>query len=122
ILQPVQPDDSVQLLRLPAGPTRSLRITVASVQAGGYGTSVGISELNVPGVQPARLLSVPPALAPGQLLFSAAPGQRSSCLSLQGRPICDASYGIDGEEDGGIDRAIELTSPGDYQFQPTVVL
>ncbi|HEX4726584.1 MAG TPA: alpha-(1-_3)-arabinofuranosyltransferase family protein, partial [Jatrophihabitans sp.] len=122
ILQPVQPDDSVQLLRLPAGPTRSLRITVASVEAGGYGTTVGISELNVPGVRPVRLLSVPSTPAPGQLLFSAAPGQRSSCLSLRGRPICDASYGIGGEEDGGINRAIDLTGAGSYLFRPTVVL
>ncbi|MEO9237309.1 MAG: alpha-(1-_3)-arabinofuranosyltransferase family protein, partial [Jatrophihabitantaceae bacterium] len=115
LAQSVRSSPGAQVLRLPAGSTRSLRITVAAVASGGYGTTVGISELSIPGVQPARALSVPPAAAPGQLLFSATPGARSSCLSLHGRPVCDASYGASGEEDGGISRAVEFTSSGDYR-------
>jgi arabinofuranan 3-O-arabinosyltransferase len=123
LAQSVLPTAAAQLLRLPTGSTRTLRITVAAVAGGGFGSTVGISLLSVPGVNPLRSLVIPAtANAPGQLLFTAAPGNRGSCLTWQGRADCDPSYPVAAEEDSGIDRSITLGAGGDYLFSTGMVL
>lgn len=122
LAQSVSPDGSAQQLNLPAGSTRTIRITIAAVASGGFGTTVGISELTLPGLQPSRALAVPASQAPGQLLFAAASGSRSNCISVAARPVCDASYGLAGEEDGALNRQLSLTSSADYRFTAAVQL
>lgn len=118
----VRPTTGEQTLRVPAGATRSLRITVAQVADRTLGTSAGIAELSVPGVTPTRALQVPSGSAPAILTFAAAPGGRSQCLDVAGRTVCDPTYVQHGEDDADLRRRFTLGAAGEYQLGATVRL
>jgi arabinofuranan 3-O-arabinosyltransferase len=117
-----RPDQSLQNVAVPAGQTRSLRITIASVADNTFGSTIGISTLQIPGLQPRRFLRVPGMSDASSLVFSVPTGSRSACISVAGRPVCDSSYEVAGEEDAGLYRAFELAGEHRYQLDPTVTL
>ena len=116
----VAPDARSQPLQVPAGVTRSLRITVLHLAAGG--SSVGIAELTVPGVHPGRTLDVPMSGTPDVLAFDVAPGYRASCLPVSGGAGCPADIAAAGEEDGNLDRSFRLAGTRAYHLAATVRL
>ena len=123
IIDTVTPLPGPQAIALPAGSKSSLRVGVLAVAGGGPGTSVGITELNVPGVSPGRTLQVPAPSGPvAELTFAASSGFRSACLPSAAFTHCDPSYTAAGEEDSGIDRSFTLTSGGSYDPSATVRL
>lgn len=108
----VSPGPFPQDLRMPAGPTRTLQITVLAAPPAAH--TVGISTLQIPGVFPTRTLVVPTSGLPEMLTFEAEPGFRSSCLTVRGRAACDPSFAAAGEEDGTIDRTFTLSGARQY--------
>jgi arabinofuranan 3-O-arabinosyltransferase len=109
-----------QALSLPAGPTKSIRITLQSLTSGKLGTTFGISNLVIPGVIARRTLDVPDVGSPNMLAFDAAPGFRSGCLDIGGQPSCDGDTMATGEEDYAIDRTFQLTGERRYIVNATV--
>lgn len=121
-LDPVRPTTATQSVLLPAGRTRSLRITVAAVDGGGPGNAVGISTLSVPGVSPQRALDVPGDAAADVLNFATAPGYRSGCLPAPAGVACQDDLVGRGEEDAELVRDLTMPQAGDYSMSALVRL
>jgi arabinofuranan 3-O-arabinosyltransferase len=122
LMDPVRATSATQVLTLPLGPTKTIRMTIRSMSLGGFGTSAGISELSIPGVVPSRTLDVPNVGAPAIMAFDAAPGYRDGCLDVAGQPACDAALGAAGEEDVALDRTVQLANGQSYRAEATVRL
>jgi arabinofuranan 3-O-arabinosyltransferase len=117
----VKPSGSLQTLALPSGPTRSIRLTVRATTQG-FGSSIGIADLSIPGVIAQRTLVVPDVGAPQLVAFDAAPGFRDGCLLAHALPTCDIDMASSGEEDSRIDRRFALTSARTYRATAVVWL
>ncbi len=105
---------------LPDGyPTRRVRVTVEQVfdVRAGFG-GVGITELEIPGVEAERTLVVPPApstTVPASVVLTAAPAV-SACVFDEGRPLCDGGLARASEDGDRIDRTVGLPVASDYQL------
>jgi arabinofuranan 3-O-arabinosyltransferase len=105
-----------QPLRVPAGPSRWLRITVEAVAPVSYplaGAQVGIAEISVPGVTASRSINAPdvalPADAePSELLAKAEP-QPSGCMLTSLRWVCSPSLVKPTEEQYGFDQEFTVS-------------
>jgi arabinofuranan 3-O-arabinosyltransferase len=113
---------AIQVLPMPNGATTTVRLTVLAMAGGGFGDSVGVSTLSIPGIEVGRTLSVPGVGAPDVMAFDAAAGYRDGCLDVDGSPRCDAALAASGEEDGVLDRTVRLTQPKSYLPSATVRL
>ncbi|HEY3717742.1 MAG TPA: alpha-(1-_3)-arabinofuranosyltransferase family protein [Jatrophihabitantaceae bacterium] len=122
IVQAVAPTTRVQDIRVPPGPTRTLRVTVLAVSDHTAGASVGIASLSVPGVTPQRSLLVSSEPDPSVLAFDGTPGYRGQCIEVTAQAICDPSYRLSGEEDAAIERAFTVGSSAAYRLSATVRL
>jgi hypothetical protein len=117
VSDPVRVTGDLQDLRVPAGASDWLRITVtgldANSEAGPLGTQVGIASVHVPGVSPSRTIvapSVPAGTASTVVLAKAQPYQ-SSCMLTSVRWVCAATLSDPTEEQYGFDQtAVEQTS------------
>lgn len=121
-VDPIASTSDPQTLALPAGRTTFLRLTVAAVQGGGLGNSVGISTLTIPGVLASRTLDVPGTYSPQQMTFAVAPGYRSGCLPVRAGVSCANDLVASGEEDAALDRTVHLSAAGSYRISATVRL
>ena len=109
--QAVRQTAASQPLRVPAGASSWLRITVAGVAADGYsltGAQAGIAEIAVPGVTPSRSVdapdvTLPRAVQPSVLLAKAEP-QPSGCMLTSVRWTCNPSLVKPAEEQYGFDQ------------------
>jgi arabinofuranan 3-O-arabinosyltransferase len=122
IIDRVQPSTEIQPLRLPPGPTSTVRITIASLADGSRGGSAGIASLAIPGVAPVRSLVVPSKPAPALLAFDVADGYRSSCVDIDLRAVCDRAYTRSGQEDTSLNRSFRISRPAGYELRATVRL
>lgn len=104
----VSPDSNTQALQLPAGATRSIRLTVAEMSVARRGSSVSLAGLALPGVLPSRTLAVAGVADPDLVSFSVLSGARAVCLTVQGAAACDPSFGATGEEDTALDRTFRV--------------
>ena len=86
------------------------------------GTSVGVSNLAVPGITPERTLDVPTTGTPDALVFTASPGYRSGCLTVSDRAVCNAAWMSAGEEDLVIDRSFAVSDDREYQLSTWIRL
>ncbi|HYU05149.1 MAG TPA: alpha-(1-_3)-arabinofuranosyltransferase family protein, partial [Jatrophihabitantaceae bacterium] len=118
----VAPTSGVQVLPMPNGATNTVRLTVLAMAGGGFGDSVGISALSIPGVDVGRTLSVPGVGAPDVMAFDVAAGYRDGCLDVDGSPTCDAAIAASGEEDGVLDRTVRLIRAKSYLPSATLRL
>ena len=101
-------------IRLPAGPTSSLKV----VSDGPLGRGLSVAEVQVPGVDVDRTLELPwvPARwgAPDSILLSSTAGWRDACVKV-GRDVrCGAGLGRVGEEPGALDRTVRLGKGAAY--------
>jgi len=113
----VRATGSVQWLRVPAGSSGWLRITVTGLAplsaAGLAGTQVGIATIDVPGVSASRTIVAPPVPSGQQATVVLAKAQpyQSSCELAAGRWVCSAVLSSPTEEQYGFDHTVTEPSP-----------
>jgi len=117
----VTPDAEPQRLRVPAGTTQRLRLTVASLASGTRGNATGLASVSIAGVQPRRSLLIPDQTSPDVVAFRAAAGYRSGCVALALASACVPALARTGEEQDAISRSFTTTAAGRYAVSATVV-
>ena len=124
VVVPVAAVETPQVLALPEGPWRRLRLTVDAVRGSAGLGFVGIRELTVPGLVPRRTGVAPSVLPEGvrppAVAFRAVEPV-AACLLVDGTQRCDPGSVRPGEERGGLDRTFTLPSPSDYAVTGTVL-
>ena len=125
----VRPTTQPQTLRVPPGPTLSLRVTVRGVSSAdgssdGVLNAVGIADIGLAGVSISRTIVVPNDLpsrtAPSAVSFAVPPDARSGCLLLGATSQCVAGLDVAGEEAAGIDRTFTTGAGARYTTSATV--
>jgi len=124
----VQAVSGPQSLRVPAGPSRWLRITVTGLASPspGYGTQVAISEISVPGVKASRTIRVPEVPVPGgdptAVVMSKTQAQPSGCMLTPLRWVCSPVLARPTEEQYGFDHTFTERATRLGQLYGTAVL
>lgn len=120
---PVSPDGAEQVLTPPAGPSRTLRLTVEEVAGGGAGVGVAIASVGVPGLVPTRTLALPTVAAEGPpiVVLDTPTGRHGACLVAGERPVCVPDASTPSEEPQGLDRTFRLATPGSYAISGQVL-
>lgn len=113
-----------QEVRVPQGPTRKLRITVAKTWNGTELNPVSISEIRLPGITPRRPLVVPAVADEGSqpariISFHTTRDGADSCATVNDRAWCSPRQRRQGE-DTDIDRILTFTSSAQYDMTGTV--
>jgi arabinofuranan 3-O-arabinosyltransferase len=111
----VQITSSMQPLRVPPGPTRWLRITVTGLALRPVlptGAQVGIYDIAVPGVHPARTIVAPavPGPDPAAVVLAKDEPQPSGCMLTSMRWVCSPLLAVSTEEQYGFDRTFSENS------------
>ena len=114
---PVAATDQPQRLPLPAGDTRTLRLTLASVADGGPGEGFGLREVQIPGVDVTRYVEAPGVADGGPIVLTARKGEQTGCAAVAGQLVCTPRLGRVGEERTGIRRIIDVAAAGDYRLR-----
>lgn len=122
INEDVTPDGSPQAIRLPAGTTQFVRITILGIADGSSGLAAGIAQLSIPSVVTSRTLDVPGVARPDLITFTVADGYRSECLTVNGTPACNPSWAAFGEEDNSLDRTFTLSRNATYDTRAQITL
>ena len=117
ITVPVAATDQPQRLPVPAGGTRVLRLTLASVVDGGPGEAFGLREVQVPGLKVTRRVSTAGVADGGPIVLTARKGEQTGCAAVAGQLVCTPQLGRVGEERTGIQRIVEVATPGDYRLR-----
>ena len=108
--------------RFPAAPVETVRVSV--VEATGddadYGRVV-VSELTLPGVEPGRTTVVPGPLDRDDSLALRLDPPRRACVDLGLGPHCVESQARPGQDNGRLDRTIEVAEAGEWEVSGTVV-
>jgi arabinofuranan 3-O-arabinosyltransferase len=111
VSDPVRVTGGVQSLRVPAGPSRWLRITVTGLAplsaASLAGTQVGIATIDVPGLSAGRTIMAPPVPSgeAATVVLAKAQPYQSSC-ELAARWVCSPGFSSPTEEQYGFDEAV----------------
>jgi len=116
---PVQPTDRRQLLALPQGPTRHVRLTLEGVEGGGQGEAFGIREVDLP-VDIKRIIRTTGSAQGGPIVLTARRGESSSCVGVKGQLVCSGVLGRAGEERAGISRVFSVAESGTYRVRVAV--
>lgn len=86
----------------------AVEVRVVAAATAARGARVGLREVEVDGLRPARTLVLPDAVpADAAWTFGATPGRRA-CFVVLGSPDCDSARIRDAEERAGLDRTFEL--------------
>jgi arabinofuranan 3-O-arabinosyltransferase len=124
----VQVTGNLQRLRVPAGPSSWLRITVTGLAyqppAPVFGPQVGIASIVVPGVTAHRTI-VAPSVArtdPSAVVLSKAQPQPSSCMLTSLRWVCSPLLSFPTEEQYGFDQSFTEPSAGQAAVRGSAVL
>jgi arabinofuranan 3-O-arabinosyltransferase len=112
-----------QTIKVPPGPTKTLRITVADTWLGTQLNPVSISEIRLPGITPRRPLVLPtPAGAedgpPVAISMRAARDGADSCATVRDRAWCSPRQRRQ-SEDGDLDRIVTMTAGARYAVEAT---
>ena len=116
---PVQATDRRQFLPLPAGPTRHVRLTLASVEGGGQGEAFGLREVDLP-FDVERTIRTSGAAKGGPIVLTARRGESSSCVGVAGQLVCSSALGTAGEERAGISRVVTVETATTYRVSVVV--
>ena len=127
VSDPVRVTGSVQSLRVPAGPSAWLRITVTGLAplsaASQDGTQVAISTINVPGLSASRTIVAPPvSSSPATVVLAKAQPYQSGCELAAARWACSPGLASPAEEQFGFDEAVTLPSPQVARLRGTAIL
>jgi arabinofuranan 3-O-arabinosyltransferase len=130
IADAVRPGGGFQTLRVRAGPTRWLRITIAAFRRERRwpaSTQAGIKEIVIPGVHPSRTIEAPKVrLAggadPSAVVLAKAEPQPSGCMLTSARWVCSPELVRPTEEQYGFDESFTVRQPADVVLSGTAVL
>jgi arabinofuranan 3-O-arabinosyltransferase len=119
-----------QTLRVPAGPTRWLQITVAAFRherRKPVHDQVGVKEIVIPGVHPSRTIEAPAVpLAggadPSAVVLAKAEPQPSGCMLTSVRWVCSPSLIRPTEEQYGFDESFTVSQPETATLSGVAVL
>ncbi len=115
--QQVARTEGVQAVAVVPGPTRRLRLTVASVHPGGAGLAVGLRELTIPGVVLEQVLQTPTVGADSSVadyLFRAVPLATDGCVRVGGRPLCTPFLVTPDVPEPHLERSFSVARTGDF--------
>src|SRR5581483_1346211 len=88
------------------------------------GTQVGISEIQVPGLHPSRVIAAPPVTVPrgsSAVLLTKTEPLPSGCMQTPQRWVCSPALSTLTEEQYGFDQSFTAAAPGHTQLSGTVV-
>ncbi len=123
VVVPVASTEDAQVLTLPQGPWKRLRITVASVAGSPRFGVVGIREVALPGPTPTRTVVVPSRLPLGPaapVLAFRAQEPTEPCVQHRTQR-CDPGSAVPGEEAAALDRTFTLPQAATYGLDGTVL-
>lgn len=130
----VRADGDPQPLRVPAGASAWLRITVtglASRPQPALGAQVGIAEISVPGVRASRVIVAPKVTAAGgsgqagdptAVVLAKAEPQPTGCMLTSQRWVCSPSLATPTEEQYGFDQGFTEPAASRAQLRGSAVL
>ncbi|HEY6792625.1 MAG TPA: alpha-(1-_3)-arabinofuranosyltransferase family protein, partial [Trebonia sp.] len=128
VSDPVRVTGSLQSLRVPAGPSGWLRITVTGLAplsaASLDGTQMGIATIDVPGLSSSRMIVAPPVPSGQQdtVVLAKAQPYQSSCEPAPARWACSPGLASPTEEQYGFDEALTEPSPQVARVRGTAIL
>lgn len=128
IRQNVRQNSDAQELAVPRGPISRLRLTVTRTAFAPkvlLGSRVGITELTIPGVQPARTLTVPdPDSGSGEpaTISLGRTGDVPGCVRGSATWSCAEGHEILGDDGHGFDRTFVTRASGDHTVTGRAVL
>jgi len=117
VTDPVQLTGELQPLRVPAGATGWLRITVTGLDAPPsyplFGAQVGIASVIVPGVSAGRVIVAPSVAGgdPSAVVLAKAQPYQSGCLLAAAAWVCSPALATVTEEQYGFDHAFTEAHP-----------
>jgi len=129
----VRANGNPQPLRVPAGASTWLRITVTGLVSRPHpalGAQVGISEISVPGVRASRVIATPkvtaselgPAGARTAVVLAKAQRRPTACMLTSQRWVCSPSLTTLAEEQYGFDHAFTEPATGQAQLRGSAAL
>lgn len=122
VVQRVASDRRPQELRVAAGPTSFVRLTVLATSDGSPGYGDGIATLHIAGIRPARTLVIPGDGNPRSIVLTIEAGRRSPCLTVSGLPACDPAWARAGEEVTDLRRDFAVSQSSTRQVRVSVRL
>ena len=123
VVVPVAGNEDAQVLPLPQGSWKRLRITVASVAGSHRFGVVGIREVGLPGLSPTRTVVAPSKLPAGPaapVVAFRAQEPTEPCVQLRAQR-CDPGSAVPGEEASALDRTFTLPQAATYRLDGTVL-
>jgi arabinofuranan 3-O-arabinosyltransferase len=116
------PASGLLLAPLPEDLVEGVRISVVEAigAEAAYGRVV-VSELILPGVEPGRTTVVPGPLGRDDPLALRLDPPRRACVDLGLGPHCDESGARPGQDDGRLDRTVEVAEAGEWEVSGAVV-
>ena len=127
VTDPVRVTGNPQPLRVPAGASGWLRITItglgASPGAPRLGAQVGIASITVPGVSASRTIVAPPAGGdPSAVVLAKAQPDQSGCMLTSARWVCSPQLSDSTEEQYGFDHAFTEPAPAQAELRGSATL
>ena len=124
---PVAATSASQPLRVPAGASGWLRITVtglSSQPSPAIGTQVGIYEISVPGVRAGRTIVAPsvPGGDPSAVVLAKDEPQPSGCMLTSLRWVCSPLLTVPTEEQFGFDHSFTEAAPEQATLSGSAIL
>jgi arabinofuranan 3-O-arabinosyltransferase len=130
IKQPVKATGAVQTLNTPNGSTDHARIRITKLAyqpKRKFGSRVGISELSIPGMWPARAIVAPKVESPGgadpqTIALTGLTGSSPPCMLGSRSWVCNPLLEVQGEDGGTFDRVFTASASGEYRITGTALL
>ena len=124
---PVAATSASQPLRVPAGASRWLRITVAGLSSQpspAIGTQVSIYDISIPGVRASRTIVAPsvPGGDPSAVVLAKDEPQPSGCMLTSMRWVCSPELTAPTEEQFGFDHSFTEPAPEQATFRGSAIL
>ena len=109
-------DGRPQVVAVPAGKTRSLRLTVRTVQRDGFATLVGLADVAIPGVSVQQTIVLPLDQQQRRpiVLLDRAVGSRDGCVRVLDDAVCSPALTRSGEDGIRLDRTFVLEDAGAF--------
>jgi len=130
VTDPVSVTGSFQSLRVPAGPSRWLQITVKAVRRQRKRPpwpQVGIKEISIPGMHASRTIEAPVVNLPGgadpsAVVLAKAEPQPSGCMLTSARWVCSPELERATEEQYGFDESFAIQNATTAKLSGTAVV
>ncbi|GAA1998621.1 alpha-(1-_3)-arabinofuranosyltransferase [Nocardiopsis rhodophaea] len=112
VTAPVSATGKPQDFRLPSGETKRLRIQIKKLAWEPdyrFGSRVGITDIDIPGLDASRTLDVPGVAGAGTMMFTGSTGTVPGCMEGSEVWVCNPRLAVQGEDAFGMDRTFEVS-------------